>query len=134
MTKQREHTCRILEAVSLLLGAAFTVVIMLYASCWKFELSLLYLWALFPYVAFFALSRFVGRFGSLAAGAGCIAAVVMLAFTVFVYGDSMFFNLTSTAALIFLFFPLYLLVGGPVIFGIALGVGRLIRRHGHEGT
>lgn len=110
------------------LAAIFTFIIMLYSSGWRFTSGAFYLGALSPYVAFFVLSHMVGR----AAGAGCITAVLMLAFTVFVYSDSMLLHTSSTSALIFIFAPLYLLFGGPAFFGILLGVGRLIRVRRHE--
>ena len=61
-----------------------------------------------------------------------MTAVLMFGFTLFAYGDSIYFHTSSTSALIFIFAPLYLLFGGPMVFGIALGVGRFIRlpRHG----
>jgi integral membrane sensor domain MASE1 len=125
MTPARENVCRTIEAVSLTLAAVFTFVTMLYGAGWKLEWSGFYPWALSPYFGFFVLSRFAGRFSSFAAGAGCIAAAVMLAFTLFAYGDGMYIHTSSTSALIFIFAPLYLLVGGLVVFGIALAVNRL---------
>jgi integral membrane sensor domain MASE1 len=130
----RKQACRIVEAVSLGLAAAFTFITMLYGAGWQFEWSGFYPWALSPYIAFLALSRFTARFSPFAASAGCIAAVLMLAFTLLAYGDSMYIHTSSTSALIFIFAPLYLLVGGPVIFGISLGVGRFIRSLRHEST
>jgi hypothetical protein len=134
MTPGKERACRIVEVVCLTLAAVFTFVTMLYGACWKFEWSGFYPWALSPYVAFFALRLFFGRFSPFAAGAGCIAAVLMLSFTLLAYGDSMYIHTSSTSALIFIFAPFYLLVGGPVVFGISLGIGRLIRLLRHEST
>ena len=130
MTPRGEKACRIVEAGSLGLAAIFTFIIMLYTSGWYFTSGANYLAALSPYVVFFVLSQVVSR----AAGAGCITAVLMLAFTVFGYGDSVFNHPTSNSGLIFIFAPVYLLVGGPAFFGILLAVDWVIRVLKHEST
>ena len=130
MTPRGEKVCRIVEASSLGLAAIFTFTIMLYTDGWYFTSGADYLAVLSPYVVFFVLSQVVGR----AAGAGCITAVLMLAFTVFVYGDSVFVHTTSTSALIFIFAPVYMLVGGPAFFGILIAIRSLIRVLRHEST
>jgi hypothetical protein len=134
MTPSRERACRIAEAVSLVFAAAFTFVTMLYGACWRFEWNGFYPWALSPYLVFFALSRFFGKFSAFGAAAGCIAAVLMLVFTLFAYGDAMYVHVSSTSPLIFIFVPFYLLVGGPTVFGISLGINRFIHvlKHGNN--
>jgi hypothetical protein len=127
MKPGREHTCRIIEAVCLAIATVFTFITLLLGAGWEFQWDWFYLWTLSPYIALFALSRYVGRFNSLAAGAGCVAAVLMLGFTLFAYGDGMYIHSSSTSALIFIYAPFYLIFGGPVVFCIALGVGRFIR-------
>lgn len=132
MNTGRENIFRNIEAGSLVLASVLTLASLLYLS--GYELNGFYLWALSPYVGFFIFSRFITTPSSFAALAGCIVAVLMFVLTVFVYIDGLFVHTSSTSSLLFLFVPLYLLIGGPLAFGLMLGIRRLIQRHGHENT
>lgn len=119
---------RHIETAVLVLACVATVVIMLYAACWKFEWSGFYPWATTPYVVYLLISRAFGRFVPSSALAGCIVAILMLAFTLVVYIDAMFIHVSSTSALVFIFVPLYLLVGGPLLLLIVWVLGNIVRR------
>ena len=115
----------------LLLAAIFVCIFsMLAAAAWAPDLGTLVfiIWAISPYVAFFAASRILSRvlpFSNLAIPSTVIAAM-MLAFTFFAYigtiGDP-----SSTDALIFVFVPLYLYIGSFFLLSVALGVSLFIK-------
>jgi hypothetical protein len=114
---------------SLVLAAAVTLFAMLHGAEWKFEWSWFYPWALSPYAVFSVLVLAVRNATRATQVAAVIAAIIILLLASFMYLDAMFVHVTSTSALIFIFGPFYLVVGGTVAFIIATLVGRrLIRK------
>lgn len=104
---------------------------MLSASEWSPDLDVVIfiLWAVSPYVAFFAASRMLSKLlplSNLAIPSAVIAAV-MLAFTVYAYVGTR--DTSSTYALIFVFVPLYLYIGSFFLLTLALGVSLLIKKN-----
>ena len=55
--------------------------------------------------------------------ASIVAAVAVHLFACFMYVDAIFIHVSSTSALIFVFGPLYLAVGGFLVFAIAQTIG-----------
>ena len=95
--------------ISLLAAAGVAVAAMIHGAG-KFE------WNGFVLLAVFGLPR-----GQTDARlfAGCVAAVSVFACTCWFYVGAMWFSSSSTSALIFVFGPIYLFVGGLVVWGIA---------------
>jgi len=129
MDTQSARILRAVEAASLASAAVFCFVLMLYVvdpeMIWGLGHFGFLAWTLSPYAVFFALSRWWGKHTPLAPLAGCFASVLMLAASVYVYVDSMFVHTSSTSALVFLFFPFYLMVGGPLLFALGMVLGLL---------
>jgi len=128
MDSVRESTLRKIETGSLILAATFASVSCLYFS--GFKLNGFVFWALVPYAVYFVLSRFILTQSSFSTLAGCIVAALMLVFTLVVYIDGFFVHTSSTSALLFLFVPLFLLIGGPVVLGLVLGTSKFVHGRG----
>jgi hypothetical protein len=126
---------QLLQGILFLAAISICIYAMLSASAWSPDLGTLVfvIWAISPYGSFFAASRLLTRLipsANLAIPSAVIAAI-MLVFTVWAYvgtlGDT-----SSTHALIFIFVPLYLYVGGFFLLSIALGVSLFLRRTKQE--
>jgi len=128
MTIAIERALRSIEWLALLLGGGFTLVAMQHGAGWKFEWSWFYPWALSPYVVYFLFSRRAEKGSPYALIAGVIGAVLMLAFTGLVYGNFMWFSKSSTGALVFIFAPFWMLVGGPLVLALLLALHLAICR------
>jgi hypothetical protein len=85
----------------------------------KFEWNGFYPWVIGPYVVLFGAFGFLPRRYDARRFAGSVAAVTVLLFTCWFYIGAMWFSTSSTSALIFVFGPVYLFVGGLVVWGIA---------------
>ena len=85
----------------------------------KFEWNGFYPWVVGPYIVLLAVFCFPRRQTDARAFAGCVATVIILLFTCWFYIGAMWFSSSSTSALIFIFAPIYLFVGGLVVWGIA---------------
>jgi len=103
---------------------------------WRFEGKWLHLlWVVSPYLVY-GMFRFSAR-PTLPPQfiAGFVCSLVMLALSIFVYGYCLVFSIASTSGLAFLFVPLYLLVGWPVVYALAVGTYRAVtRRRVHVAT
>jgi hypothetical protein len=85
----------------------------------KFEMNWFYPWVIGPYIVLpvvFCLPRNQTKARTLA---GCVAAVIVLLCTCWFYIGAMWFSHASTSALIFIFAPPNLFVGGLIVWGIA---------------
>jgi len=108
---------------ALILSIIITVLVMLRAAVWNIDSGafLFILWAISPYIALFFADVVLKKITSISklSLVFCVTAILMLGFTLLAYvgtlGDE-----SSTYALIFLFVPLYLFVGGVIVFGIGL--------------
>jgi hypothetical protein len=80
----------------------------------------LYAWVLLPFAVLVALTWYVHRRGFAPAPrvASVITSVVVVITSVFVYWSSIFGSESSTSALVFVFLPLYALVGTVVLYGL----------------
>lgn len=107
-----DKTLQRIELASLLIGAGFPLAILIYAG--GFKLDGWVFWVISPYVSFYIFSRFILTTGPSAVKAGAYVALQMLLVTVVVYGLSVFVSTSSTSAIVFLFLPAFLLLGGPI--------------------
>jgi hypothetical protein len=105
-------------AVSLVAASAVAVSAMIHGAG-KFEWNGFYPWVIGPYVVLLVVFNFPRNQTRARAFAGCVAAVAVLLCTCWAYIGAMWFSASSTSALIFIFAPMYLLVGGLVVWGIA---------------
>jgi len=98
-------------------SALFTLLRILQASDWELNigLGLFGIWVVAPYIVFLLIvlrkkhSQLEEELGIF------IASLLMLALTIFFYSD---ISSTSTASLIFVWGPLYLLIGAPILIAI----------------
>lgn len=113
---------------SLVAASAVALAAMIHGAG-KFEWNGFYPWVLGPYAVMlvaFGLPRgqTIAR-----AFAGLVAALVVLACTCWFYIGAMWFSRSSTAALIFLFGPMYLFIGGLLVWAVSRALlARLGRR------
>jgi len=109
---------------SLAVAAVVTLWSMLYGALWKFEWSWFYPWALSPYLVLVIVFVAAGNRSKSTQIASVVAGVAVLLFASFLYLDAMLVHVSSTSALVFVFGPLYLLVGGTLVFVTTALVGR----------
>lgn len=115
---------------ALALSIIATILVMLYAAAWQIDSGgvLFILWGISPYIAVFLVDILLRKLLSPPRQPliFCITAVLMLAFTLFVYGG-IFGNESSTFALVFLFIPIYLFIGAFVLIVIGSLLGLLFK-------
>lgn len=126
----RKRFFRMVEISELAVAAISTVIFMLVASGWEAHLYKMYLWGILPYLTFFVISS-IANYRDVSPTlptATCITSSLILVFTLTVYIDGMFIHPTSTSPLMFLFVPIYLLVGGPFTLILVLIILRIRER------
>ena len=106
-----------ITVASLLVALAVAVSAMIHGAG-KFEWNGFYPWVITPYGLFVLIFVFPVRQSAARSVAGCVAAILVLAFTCLFYLNAMWFSVSSTSALIFIFAPMYLLVGGLAAWGL----------------
>jgi hypothetical protein len=121
---------RFIEITALSVSALTTILIMFYSSDFKVYLDFFYAWAILPYLSFYIISVYAHKrkFEPVLPLATCITSVLMLMFTMLVYIDGIFIHTSSTSALLFLFVPFWLFIGGPFVLAILLGILRLLKK------
>jgi len=112
---------------SLATAAAFTIWAMLHGAGGVFEWSWFYPWALSPYIVLGILCITSATRAAATRRAALVAAVLVSIVSAHAYVNAMFFDVSSTSALIFIFMPLYSLIGGLVVYGVVAVVGRWLR-------
>ena len=105
-------------AASLVAASAVAIMAMTHGAG-TFEWNSFYPWVLAPYAILLVVFILPRSQSDARALAGCVAAVLVLLFTGWLYISAMWFSASSTSALIFIFAPVYLLVGGLVVWGVA---------------
>lgn len=110
---------RAMPTIVILLAASAVAVAALIHGAGKFEWSWFYPWVIGPYGVLLLIFCLPSRQSDARSVAGRIAAVLVLTFTCLLYIDAMWLSVSSTSALIFIFAPAYLLVGGLVSWGLA---------------
>jgi hypothetical protein len=106
-------------AGGLLLAAAAIAMTAMIHGAGKFEWNGLYPWVIGPYIVLlliFCLPVHQSRSRSIA---GCIAALAVLLFTGLFYIDAMWISISSTSALVFIFAPGYLFIGGLLVWALS---------------
>ena len=106
-----------LALAMMLVAGVVTWLLMYRASGWMIPFDLMIAWALLPYAALslYALVRSHHDPSGSCTKASFWACFVTLVFALWAYLDASFVHLSSTSALVFLFVPLYLLLGGPLL-------------------
>ena len=127
----KSNKLRAVQLFVLAISAVVTIWAMLRAADWQMDfagLALICL-AISPYVVLYAVGVLLEKYTSLprVALVSCVVAVLMLAFTLLAYigtlGDT-----SSTYALIFIFVPINLYIGGFALLVIGLLAAWLIAR------
>jgi hypothetical protein len=103
----------------LLSAAAIVALSAMVHGAGKFEWNWFYPWVIGPYVVLLLLFCLPVRQSKARSLAGCISAVLLLVFTCFAYINAMWFSVSSTSALVFIFAPAYLFVGGLMGWAVA---------------
>jgi glucan phosphoethanolaminetransferase (alkaline phosphatase superfamily) len=80
-----------------------------------------YVWAVLPFIILLLLTTYIHRKNLSAASrvAILLTSILIVVSSVFLYWASIFNSESSTSALVFVFIPLYSLVGIAVIYGLA---------------
>lgn len=128
-----EKTFRIIEFAALFLCIIVTVLAMLRAAGWQVNRGavLFILWAISPYLCLCLADRVLRKIASIPRMplVFCVISILMLGFTLLAYigtlGDS-----SSNYALIFLFVPVYLLLGSFILLVVGLGLALFFRPSG----
>ncbi|MFH1614402.1 MAG: hypothetical protein ABIG61_04880 [Planctomycetota bacterium] len=116
-------TAKTLKNVFLLLSLMVALLRMLQASGWNFEaMGLFGGWVVTPYIVFFCIS-FLMKESTKNDLSTCLASLFMLVFTLLFYID---ISSSSTAGLIFIFAPFYLLIGIPIFIVISFVIARKV--------
>jgi hypothetical protein len=101
------------------IAASIVAVAAMIHGAGKFAWNGFYPWIIGPYIVLLAVFCRPRDQTSARAFAGCVAAVMVLVFTCWFYIGAMWFSKSSTSALIFIVAPVYLLVGGLIVWGSA---------------
>lgn len=113
----------VVEILALLLSIIVTVLAMLFAATWEIDSGHIpfILWAVSPYISLFFADVVLRRLTSVSKLPllFCVTSLLMLAFTLLAYVGTLR-DKSSTYALIFLFVPFYLYVGGVIVLGVGL--------------
>jgi len=113
--------------VTLILGALVTIGIMISTtspvagpSDLLFTLGF-YVWAVLPFMILMLLTAYIHRknFSSASRVAILLTSILVVVSSVLLYWASIFNSQSSTSALVFVFIPLYSLVGIAVAYGLA---------------
>jgi len=117
---------RAIENIFLALGIISTVIISGEASGWKNVFGEWTLWITLPYFTFFIVSYSANRKASSRNVylASFITSIIIVILPLLIYVDAFYIHSTSTSALVFIFIPFYVLIGGPAIFFV---ISKLIK-------
>lgn len=122
----------IVEIIALAIASTVTVWAMLRAAAWQIDLAAIALicLAISPYAVLYAASILLAKFTSLPKNTlvSCVTAVLMLAFTLLVYLGAAINSESSTDALIFIFVPIWLYIGGFILMLVGLSASWLLSR------
>ncbi|MCP4368371.1 MAG: hypothetical protein GY797_09725 [Deltaproteobacteria bacterium] len=109
---------RIGETVLLIVGIIATLLISGEASSSSDLISGWNLWLILPYLSFFLISLIANNKAKSEGVhiASFITSILILLFPLFIYIDAFYIHTSSTSSLVLLFVPLYIFIGGPVLF------------------
>lgn len=105
--------------VACLIAASTVALAAMIHGAGKFEWNGFYPWVIGPYVVLLGLFSLPRGQTDARVFAGCMAGVLVLLFTCWLYIGAMWFSTSSTSALIFIFAPVYLFVGGLVVWSVS---------------
>jgi hypothetical protein len=108
----------VLIVTSLIAASGVAVAAMIHGAG-KFEWNGFYPWVLGPYIVLLTVFGLPRTQTQPRLVASCLAALAVLLFTCWFYVGAMWFSASSTSALIFIFAPIYLLIGGLIFWGAA---------------
>jgi hypothetical protein len=110
-------TATLTTIISLIAASGVALAAMIHGAG-KFEWNGFYPWVIGPYIVLLAIFGLPRRQTNMRAFAGSVASVIVLLFTCWFYVGAMWFSASSTSALIYIFAPVYLFVGGLMAWGI----------------
>jgi hypothetical protein len=114
----------------LLASAGVTIWRMLHAAGESPEMGIIFfiIWAISPYLCFWAAVYLLSRYTSLSGilVSGLVVSLLMLGFTVLTYVA--LDDTSSTYALVFIFVPIWLYIGGFGLLGISVFISWLTKR------
>lgn len=103
---------------ALLLAGAVVAVAAMSHGAGQLSWNWFYPWVLMPYFLLFACFCLLRNPSLARARAGAVGSALVLVFTAVFYVDAMWFSKSSTSALVFVFTPLLLTVGGLVAWAL----------------
>ena len=109
---------RALPTIALLLAASVVAFSSMLHGAGTFEWSWFYPWVIGPYGVLSLIFCLPADQSDARSTAGRVTAVLVLAFSCLLYIDAMWVSVSSTSALVFIFAPVYLFVGGLIIWGL----------------
>lgn len=116
-----KKTLALAETVCWATSIVVTYVLMALSSGWKTWVSPIMLWACAPYfvlgTAAFMLRRSYPDNRSIPV-ASFVTSLLVLGFTLLVYVDGCLIHTSSTSALLFLFVPVWIFIGSPVVWTV----------------
>lgn len=122
---------RIIEISAFITAVIVTIVTMLYAADLSIDFGaiLFILWAISPYICVFLTGLLLRKFTSIPKIPliFSIVSLLMLVFTLLIY-PGVFFDQSSTFALVFLFIPVYLFIGSFIVVGTGLMLAIFLKR------
>ena len=132
----QKNKYRSIEILSLLIAAVSAVLIAGEAADWKELFSVFNLWIVLPYILFFIISTKSNQKSksSIVPIASCLTALLILSFTLLVYIDSFYISASSTSALVFIFVPFYIVVGGPIAFYVLYSIINTSQKRKNQST
>jgi uncharacterized membrane protein YesL len=104
--------------IGLLLAATAVAVAAMIHGAGMFQWNWFYPWVISPYIVLALMFSLPVSQSDARSAAGCASAAIVLAFTCLLYIDAMWVSVSSTSALIFIFAPAYLFVGGLIAWGL----------------
>ncbi len=123
-----------IQIFALAISAIVTVWAMLRAADWQVDFAAIALisWAISPYVVLYTVSVLLARYTSLpkAALVSGVVSVLMLAFTLLIYIGTAGGDSSSTDALVFIFVPIWLYIGGFALLVVGLLAAWIISKIG----
>jgi hypothetical protein len=114
---------RAITVVFLVFSMGIVTLQMFRASGWNVsEVGLFEGWVIVPYIIFFCISLLVKKTQTMNLSL-CMSSLLMFLFTLLFYSD---ISSSSTACLVFLFGPFYLLIGIPVFIGLSFIIAKIL--------
>lgn len=136
MIEFKKNKYRSIEILALVIAAVSAVLIACEAADLNELFSAFNLWIVLPYILLFIISTKSNQKSksSIVPIASCLTALLILSFTLLVYIDSFYINASSTSALVFIFVPFYIVVGGPIAFYVLYSIVTTRQKRKNQST